>query len=238
LQNEQYEFSEIAMIGNLFLPVYRSLVSLFKKADKSTGYKIGNIIRFITNINTRKYWDKKSTSYGRSWRDFPYRYLLEFLPNNSRFSLLDIGCALGDGCLLLKNNFPRAEISGADFSSVAIERARKKTNQINFFVLDILKESPPKKYNYITLISTLEHFNEPYPIVDKCLNYVEKAVLIEIPYTERFDNPHLYWRGQHRFLFNEKTFIGYNFKILKITELVKSTGYQYILYELKPNEDK
>lgn len=217
---------------------YHKITSVIKKIDRMTNYKTGCLIRSITNINTRGWWDKKLASYDESWRDFPYRYFLEFLPKKSSFSLLDIGCALGDGCLLFKKHFPKAEISGADFSKVGIEKAKGKTDEIHFFVLDISKEDPPKKYDYITLIHTLEHFNDPYPIVDKCLNFVNEALIIQVPYTERFDNPHLYRRGPHRYLFNEKTFKDYNFKILKITDLIEAVGYRYIVYELRPNIEK
>ena len=212
----------------------RKVIYLLKKLDRKTGYRLLGFIRRLTNINTPEYWDKKLLSKGECWRDFPYKFLLKFLPKNEKFSLLDIGCALGDGCILLKKEFPLAEISGADFSKVAIEKAKRKTNQVSFFVLDILKQNPPKKYDYIILIHILEHFNNPYLIVDKCLHFVRKALIIECPYTERFDSPYLYWPGQHRYLFNKHTFSKYNCRILEITEKIESAGYKYIIYQLTP----
>lgn len=214
---------------------YHKITSVIKKIDRMTNYKTGCLIRSITNINTRKYWDKKLASYQDSWRDFPYENILEFLPKDNAFSLLDIGCALGDGCILLKKHFPDAHISGADFSEVAIEKARKRTGLVNFFVMDILKDSPPKKYDYIILLSTLEHFNNPHKVVDKCLDFVNRTLIIQAPYTEKIDEPCLYLRGLHRYLFNEETFKRYNFKILKITDLIEATGYRYIVYELRPD---
>ena len=215
--------------------LYRRIICTFKKIDKATNYKFGNIIRRITNINTKKYWDKKLFTKGNFWRDFPYKFLLKFLPKNEKFSLLDIGCALGDGCILLKKYFPKAEISGADFSRVGIEKAKKKTNQVSFFVLDILKQNPPKKYDYITLVSTLEHFNEPYYIVEKCLKFVDKALFVISPYTREFTEPRLYGVSQHRYLFNENSFLKYHSQILRITEKVEFTGYRYIIYKIIPH---
>ncbi len=222
------------MIKKILTYSYTKLVHVIKKTDRMTGYKIGHIVRKITNVNTRRYWDKKLASYGQTWRDFPYNHILEFLPKDSHFSLLDIGCALGDGCVLLKTHFPRAEISGADFSKIGIEKAKKKSSQIHFFVLDISKENPPRKYDYITLVSTLEHFNNPYPVIDKCLKFVNGAIIVAVPHTERFDDPHLYRRSQHRYLFNENTFSKYNCAILGITEQMRPGLYRYIIYELKP----
>jgi len=195
---------------------YQKSIYRLKKVDKIANYRLGKVIRKITNINTKRYWDKKLSVKGNTWRDFPYSFLIEFLPKDEAFSLLDIGCALGDGCILLKKYFPKAEISGADLSRVGIEKAKRKTNQVNFFILDILKEIPPKKYDYITLVSTLEHFNEPYYIVEKCLKFVDKALFVISPYTREFTEPRLYGVSQHRYLYNENSFLKYHSQIFSI----------------------
>ncbi|MCP4650953.1 MAG: class I SAM-dependent methyltransferase [PVC group bacterium] len=212
--------------------IIREIIDSIKKIDRLTGYKLGAIFRKMTNVNTEKHWNDKFKSRGDSWRDFNYTWLMEFLPSDSAFSLLDIGCAMGDGCILLKKHLPNAQINGADFSEVAISKAKQKTKDMDFFVLDVLKNIPPKKYDYITMLSTLEHFDEPYKIVDKCLKFVNKALIIVTPYEPKFDNPRLYSSGEHRFLFNENTFSQYNSKVLKITELAETTNYKYIIYEL------
>ncbi len=210
------------------------IIQKMKSLDSKTGGRVGNLVRVLTNVNTRRYWDKKLLSRGNSWRDFPYQYLSEFLPCDENFSLLDVGCALGEGCALLKQRFPEAEISGADFSSVAIEKAGSKFENIEFLVLDIQKQDPPRKYDYVTLVHILEHFNNPFSIVDKCLLFVDKALLIEVPYVESFRDPRLFSFGQHRYLFNERTFSEYNCEVLTITEYISSAGYRYILFKIMP----
>jgi len=152
---------------------------------------MGRAVRCITNLNSRSYWNKKLLSRGESWRDFPYHYLAEFLPENEAFSLLDIGCALGEGCTFLKSRFPESRISGADFSDAAIAKAKAKFKDIDFFILDIKKQNPPGKYDYITMLSTLEHFNNPLTVVDKCLLFANKALLVEVPYAGNFRDPRL-----------------------------------------------
>jgi len=213
---------------------YRKIAAAIKKIDRMTNYKTGFCLRTITNINTRRYWDKKLSSYGETWRIFPYEYILDFLPKDTIYSVLDIGSGLGDGCLLFKRHFPQADVEGADFSKVAIEKSKRKTNDIKYFELDISKENPHRRYDYITLIHILEHFNDPYIIVDKCLSFVNKALIIECPYTEKIDEPRLYRPGQHRYLFNKNTFSRYNCTILKITKHIESAGYRYIIYKLTP----
>ncbi len=212
----------------------KMIVAAFKEMDRMTNYKAGSVIRKLTNTNTKRYWNRKLASEGDSWRDFPYEYLVQFLPQGSGFSLLDIGCALGDGCLLMKKHFPHSTISGADFSESGIKKARQRSEEINFILMDVTRDEPPDKYDYITIVHTLEHFNDPYPIVDKCLNFVNKAVIIQVPYVEHFSDPHLYSRGQHRYLFNEKTFSEYNNSVLSVTDDLNPAGYRYIVYQLLP----
>lgn len=212
----------------------RHYVNIVKWLDSIIGYRFGNIVRKITNVNMPGYWNRYFSGCDKFWRDFPYLLLIDFLQKEKDFSILDIGCGLGDGCALLKKHLPPARIEGADFSPVAIEKAKAKGLDINFFVLDVLKENPPHRYDFISLVHILEHLNDPYPVVDKCLGYVNKAVLIITPYVEKFYNPRLYWKGEHRYLFNENTFSGYKCNILKITEYNPGTGYRYILYKIEP----
>ncbi|MEW6169993.1 MAG: class I SAM-dependent methyltransferase [Candidatus Omnitrophota bacterium] len=167
-------------------------------------------------------------------RDFPYRPLTEILPKDRPFMLLDIGCAMGDGLNLLKTYFPKAQFSGADISPVGIEKARSKTTDVDYFVLDIRTGVPPKKYDFIILIHVLEHLNDPFAVVDKCLKFINDSLIICTPYIEKFDNPRLYLSGEHRYLFNEHSFEKYNYEILRISEHIEAGGYKYILYRIKP----
>ena len=222
------------MMKKIFLTAHRNLVSLVKTWDKMTNYRIGDLVRKLTNINTAKYWDHYYQGCGNYWRDFPYSFLQEELPKNEKFSLLDIGCALGDGCRLLKKYFPSAEIAGADLSPVGIEQARSQSPDIEYFIFDLSKQNILRKYDYITLIHILEHFNNPYPIIDKCLKAVNRAVYVSAPYGEDFTNPRLYWKGEHRYLFNEHTFAGYDYTVIKITGKIEAVNSKHIIYKIAP----
>lgn len=213
------------------------LKSFLKKLDKLTGFFFGDIARSLTNINNPKYWDNYFSKYNDFYRDFPYKFLLDFFPKNEKFTLLDIGCGLGDGCRLIKKNFPEAEIEGADFSPVSINKAKSICAGINYFLLDLKKDEPRHKYDFISLVHILEHFDNPFKILDKCLKFANKAVIIMVPLSEKFDSPRLYSRGEHRYLFNQDTFSKYDCRVLKITEYIPSAGYKYIVFEIKPRLD-
>lgn len=214
--------------------IYRRLISFIKKLDRLTSYKVGDVARRLTNVNTPQYWDRYLGNKGDSWRSFPYEFLLSELPKDKPFTLLDIGCALGDGCEFLKKYFEKGVFFGADLSAKGVAKAREKSRCEGYFCLDIARQDPPQKYDYISLIHILEHFDDPFPIIDKCLKFVNNAVYISTPYGEKFDNPRLYWKGEHRYLFDEKTFDNYHCTVLKITERIEVVGTKYILYKIVP----
>ncbi len=212
-----------------------------KKLDALTGHRVGDFFRKRTNANTRDYWDRRFASFdGGNWRDFNYQILAQFLPADGNFSLLDVGSALGDGCLFLRQKFPAARISGCDFSPVAVGKAKEKAKgkDVDFFVLDILRDNPPARYDYIVTLSTLEHFDDPLSVVDKCLDRVNRAMLIMVPYEKEFANPRLYTKGEHRFLFNEKSFEEYRSEVLQVTDVFKESGHRYILFRIEPQRQE
>ena len=188
----------------------------------------------FVNPNTAKYWDSMLSNYDSFWRNENYFHVLELFPKDEAFSVLDIGCALGDGCELLQKNFPLAKISGADLSKVGIEKAKKKSKTINYFIMNILNGVIPRAYDYITIIETLEHFDNPFLIVNKCLNHVKKSLIISVPYTPEFTGKRIDY-VVHRYHFNEGTFIAYKARVVKITDFVEVTGSKCIIYEIFPD---
>ena len=194
------------------------------------GIKYGN---FSFNLNSKRYWNEKLFKLDHFWRNENYFHILDLLPKNSPFSLLDIGCALGDGCELLMKEFPKAKITGIDISEVGIEKARKKTKNVEYFVLDILKDSIQKKYDYISIIETLEHFDDPFKVVDKCLKYVKKALIISVPYIPLHSGKIVHL-SEHRYYFNNKTFKNYKCRKIIITDFVKETRHKCIIYVIEP----
>ena len=211
---------------------YFSLVG--KKLDSMAGYKVGDFVRKLTNVNTQKYWDRCFAVHGYFYRYFPYENIADFLPKDVPFSLLDIGCALGDGCEFLQKRFPSAQICGADFSCVSIQKAGKKSDKICYFLFDITKDELKSNYDYIVLSHILEHINDPLVVVEKCLRHVKKALLISTPYVQDFKYPRLYAPAEHRYLFNEDTFKKYNCTVLKITDLIEAVGTKHIMYKITP----
>lgn len=190
--------------------------------------------RFSSNPNSRRYWDNKLRKYGDSWRDAHYHYILDLFPDDQEFSLLDLGSALGDGCELLKKTFPKAAITGVDISEVGIEKASAKSSDIRYMILDILTDPIPGEFDYITVVETLEHFDDPYDVLDKCLTHTRRSVIVCVPYKQNLSLA-LRWGKEHRSSFDETTFARYSSRVVRITEPLESTGNRYIVYEITPS---
>ena len=202
----------------------RQLFLLLKYAIK---YK-----KFTFNLNTKRYWDENLGSMGDFWRDVHYRHILDMFPADEKFSLLDVGCALGDGCELIHSHFPKAEVTGIDFSEVGIKKAGERGSGVNYMVADIVKDPVPGEYDYVAIVETLEHFDDPYPIVDKLLKHVKKSMIISVPYCDATRK--LKGVDWHKYQFNEKAFEKYNCRIVRITEHIEATGNRCIIFEIKP----
>jgi SAM-dependent methyltransferase len=186
------------------------------------------------NLNSKIYWNDKLSKFDEFWRDEHYVNILDLFPPDSEFSLLDVGCALGDGCELLKKNFPNAHITGIDISDVGIEKAKKKTKEIEYFVMDILKDPLPQMYDYIAIVQTLEHFDDPFLVVDKCLKHVNKELIISVPYTPD-SHGKILEVSEHRYFFNENTFKDYKSSVAKISDIETETIISSIVYKIQPD---
>lgn len=182
------------------------------------------------NLNTQKYWDQKYTQIGDTWRYEHYEILIPLFPQNEAFSLLEIGCGTGEGIIFLKSVLPRAICSACDFSRVAIAAAREKTNEVEFYLCDAIKDEITAVYDYVLLVEILEHLDNPFSLIDKCLNHVRRCVIVMVPL-----NPMGYTgpvKGdfksyEHRYAFSKDTFRGkYEY------ELHAKSG-DYIVFSIK-----
>jgi len=194
---------------------------------------------FSLNPNTRKYWDTRLEKYGPFWRIEPYENILDILPRGEKFTLLDIGCALGDGCELIKRTFPSAEVTGADFSRVGIEKAVRKAREkgldVLYRVMDVLADPIPGTYDYIIMIETLEHFYEPYFVVDKCLKNTRRALIVSVPYDPQRRSGRTYSVDEHVYTFDDEAFARYKARIVKKVRLSgEKDPMESIIYEIRP----
>ncbi len=152
------------------------------------------------NINTKSYWDEllKSGYWGNE-RGELHNHLAKFIPKNKKITILDMGCAIGHGTIILSKKHPLTKIGGCDFSSKGIKQAKNKYGKkIRFFLHDIRKDKLPKKYDYILLIETLEHLTAPKKAVRKYLKNCSNFIAT-VPYKEKGWKEHVHYFDENFF---------------------------------------
>lgn len=90
------------------------------------------------------------------------KYLLDLLSHEKGekiLKILDYGCNTGYYTNLINNLIPESEVCGADINPYALERARKKYKNINFFEVDegFFKKN---QFDVIVISHVLEHIKE------------------------------------------------------------------------------
>jgi len=163
------------------------------------------------DINSKEYWDERFGSgdwdekEGREQSLFFYRVALELMPDwlkneiaEKKLSVLDLGCAEGEGVDLFGKYFKECEISGADISAAALERAKKYYPGYRFIEADI--NNVPESFDVIFSSNTLEHFENPDKIIENILPHCKKYFVMLIPFREwdRID--------EHFYTFDYKSF--------------------------------
>jgi SAM-dependent methyltransferase len=95
-------------------------------------------------------------------------------------TVLDWGCAFGDGLDSLKRAFPQCTIVGQDFSLEAVTRARRAYPQHEFVVGDEIRSD----FDVIVVSNCLEHFADPLRLVESQLASCRRLYVALVPFEE------------------------------------------------------
>ena len=151
-----------------------------------------------THINTDNYWDGR---FSTDWETFDgprqsrffARLAIENLPRwlldeirRHDMSVVDWGCAQGDGTDCLASYIDARQLTGVDFSSVAIAQASARYPAIQFSNANWLDGAPvaAQQYDIVFSSNTLEHFHTPYEVLRTLARHAHKAVVLALPYRE------------------------------------------------------
>jgi GT2 family glycosyltransferase/glycosyltransferase involved in cell wall biosynthesis len=149
-------------------------------------------------INSQPYWDmrfvtdwEKMSGPAQS-REFSWlavnqlpEWIFRALQRDA-LTLVDWGCAQGDGTDVWASQMPVANICGVDFSAPAIEQASKRYPAINFKCQNWLNPSQDTldEYDIVFSSNTLEHFSNPYEVLRRITEHARKAIVLLLPYQE------------------------------------------------------
>lgn len=189
---------------------------------------------FSLDKNSPEYFDEAYSIRQHEHVPEHYYEMAEFLPKDEPFTLCDFGCGTGEGLLYIKEKFPLAKLTAIDYSPIAISKAKEKVSTAEFHCLDFTKSPLPGKYDYILTVETLEHFRDPFEVINKLLSFVNRKVLISVPYTEKIEEVgRVNLFAKHLFNFNEESLkVIPNSKVLKITDYFSTTKQKCIFYEV------
>lgn len=163
------------------------------------------------NTNTIEFWNAYYQSIDtEDDRLIIYKQLAYILKYISFHTVLEIGCGTGIGAEYIKSKFD-CIYTASDFSKVAIDKATDKADAVQ--LLDINKSNPLTKYDVIVIAETLEHLEDPYSVIDKCLKYCNYLVLsLPLNESEECDSEHIWCK------IKPEDFSRYNVHIIQINE--------------------
>ena len=151
-----------------------------------------------SDINSDSYWDGRfssdwETHQGPRQSRFFARLAMENLPTwlieqvrRGGLTLADWGCAQGDGTDVLGSHVGPQQVTGIDFSEVAIAQAAGRYPTIRFVAENWLEPSQgnAERFDIVFSSNTLEHFHRPWEVLQALGTRAGKAVVLALPYRE------------------------------------------------------
>ena len=147
-----------------------------------------------SQMNSIEWWNDYFASqweanHGRDQTRHFISKLLENLPareyrwlSSEPRTILDWGCALGDGVDVLCSELPKCEVSGLDFSRTAIEKAEAFYPHHRF----ILAEDGAVSSDYDVIITSncLEHYASPFDVAAQHVDRARYLYIAMVPFEE------------------------------------------------------
>jgi 2-polyprenyl-3-methyl-5-hydroxy-6-metoxy-1,4-benzoquinol methylase/GT2 family glycosyltransferase len=133
-----------------------------------------------------EHWDAHGGS--DQTRHFMERLIFELPPieraflNSAGVSILDWGCAFGEGVELLARSFPRSTVTGLDFAKTAIEQAGRRHPGQRF--VQTKDGEIPEPFDVIITSNCLEHFDNPIEVLHSHLDRCNSLYILLVPYDE------------------------------------------------------
>ena len=164
---------------HLFIRIIYKLFRLIPLSKKQK-LKITLNLEWVFNRLSHEYSFNIYKRINHPQRTAFLKFLSPFLKNN--FSVLDLGCNLGDNSFLISSKVKN--VLGIDYDQQSINCAKKiyRANNLNFVVgdaIDYLKGCN-EKYDVLILSHILEHLEEPGKFLN-LFSAMFKYIYIEVP---------------------------------------------------------
>ena len=119
--------------------------------------------------------------------DYWYNFYLDLIPNNLKenpASLLDLGCGYGHFLSYVKNNSKISSLTGVEPFPEFLEFVESMDIEGYVSTLESFTDSPPKKFDTVTMINVLEHINNPQAVLKNIAkNLLNKggSLILQVP---------------------------------------------------------
>jgi len=97
--------------------------------------------------------------------------------------IIEVGSGTGEMCNLIHERFHPDVLHGSDFSREAVTVANKKYPWVLFWLYDVLLDDPMGSYGLCVSSNVLEHFREPFTVLERMLDLAPTVLLI-VPYRQ------------------------------------------------------
>lgn len=145
--------------------------------------------------NSKEYWNKRfetgdwDAQGGKEqslfFAQIAYSIMPDFLKRDlgkNRWSVVDIGCAEGEGTAYLAKRFPLCRVTGTDFSDEAIKTATQRHTNCDFMVSNVYQEII--EADVVFSSNTLEHLRDPWALVEKMCAAAKNYVVLLLPFED------------------------------------------------------
>lgn len=145
-------------------------------------------------MGTRQWWDYQlayswEQNGGPAQTSYFMKVLIDHLPlpeqtylRTNLLSILDCGCAMGDGVAILGQAFPLCRVAGLDVAQSAIESAQARYPQHEFILTE--EGEIPRPFDVVLTSNVLEHFEDPLMMARRQAVKSRLLYLVLVPFEE------------------------------------------------------
>lgn len=122
-------------------------------------------------------------SAGARWFDYLLKETLKHVDPKEIKSVADIGCGVGNKTKFLAEYFPKAKVTGFDFSKEGIEAASKthRRKNLSYSTADVTKLGSKSSFDLITAFDLLEHIEDWKKLTTDLIQKNNKYILVSSP---------------------------------------------------------
>ena len=119
-----------------------------------------------------------------------FKSLIKFYKGGERY--LDIGCFNSPMPIVLKRDYPDAEICALDHCEKLIEELKKRHPEVNYIVGDAMRLPFEKEhFDYVVAGELIEHLENPKGFIKEAMRVIKKGgwLALSTPVEESKENP-------------------------------------------------